>query len=535
MDTVTAAIRLADEFGWRIAQLYGVSAPGVCRCRRGEACPSPGKHPVAVDWGLQATADSERIIEEFAPENNIGLLLGPGAAGGGVIDVEYDSAEGREQIEEALRGIELVTPTFRSGRSVHRLFLYQDSFPQIAKIDIDGIEFRLGADGRAAQSVLPPSTHHSGARYEWVEGMSPWDCPVAPLPERLAAKLASLSAAGPQFQMPAGAGDGKINWRRKISTVLRKPGRNYTLYRTACGLFSGSFSIDSEDDITDVLRIIRGVNQTQCVPPLEDAECIEVVKHAAAQRRKDAVGAICTESGIRIEKVGDVIEFTPDTLELTVVKSDPVEYRLYSPTWVEHTDGRTGFVSLSSEQFRNADRVADAVLEQTRVVCLDRFPDEWSTVWDGKRGGKNGPPVMGVKAKLLAAAKDAGRVIDAPRAAKRHVVLAQAIWERLVRATSDDSDRPLSTGLPRKLSDGAVWFRWESIWTELRRWGQVTEAEKRMMQRRLQHLFGGWPTKRRQVGTHKVSYCVWGLREMHLLDEMQAGKEEEHEETAADR
>ena len=158
MDAVTAAIRMADEFGWHMVRLWGVASPGVCRCPKGAACPSPGKHPVERDWGNAATADSEQIAVAFAEGDNVGIVVGPKS---GVIDVEYDTPEGRAAVEE---------------RSVHRLFKWSDEFPRAAKLDISGIEFRLGADGRAAQSVLPPSTHHTGVQYTWVEGRWPAAC-----------------------------------------------------------------------------------------------------------------------------------------------------------------------------------------------------------------------------------------------------------------------------------------------------------------------------------------------------------------------
>ena len=503
-----------------MARLYGVKAPGVCRCPKGASCPSPGKHPIGNDWGTAATNNSERIVDEFQAEDNIGLLLGEKS---GVIDVEYDTAEGRAAVEEALRGIELITPTFRSGRSTHRLFKWSAEFPKAAKLDINGIEFRLGSDGRAAQSVIPPSTHHTGIQYQWLEGMSPWECDVAVLPERLASLLINSAAAG-VTTTAAPEGSERINWRRAIATTLRQPGRNYALFRTACGLFSGSFNHESEEDIHSVMRIIRSINSTQCQPPLDDSECKELVRHAISKRRQDSSSQVCADSGIRVDRAGDVLQFTPDSLTLTVVTSDPVEYRLYSPSWVAHTERNTGIVSLTSEQFRNADKVADAVLEQTRVVCLDRFPDEWSVVWDGRRATKNSPPVIGIKSQLLAAARAEGRIIDAPRSAKRSVVLAQFILERLIRAKpADDADRPLASGAPKKLSDGSVWFRWEFLWSEMRRYHGTVEQEKRMMQRKLESLFGAWPTKRRDVGGGKLVYCVWGLREMHLLEEYQAG------------
>ena len=523
MDAVTSAMHLADEFGWRMVPCYGIVKPGVCQCSKGSSCPSPGKHPIHADWG---STNSEQLFDEFSDGGNVGISLGPSvvADGSGIIDVEYDCDEGRIAVQEALAGIVCATPTYTSGRSTHRLFARPDDLPDIAKIEVDGIEFRLGGHNKATMSILPPSVHHTGKKYKWVEGLSPWEVQLAPLPASLMKKLENYQS-GPKYDSVAG--DAQINWRKKIQTTLKKPGRNFALFRTACGLFSGSFNCESDDDVASVLRIIRSINATQCLPPLQDNECVESVKHAVAKRRTDNHKDVCNKTGIEITQVGDVVSFKPDTLRLTIVTSDPVEYRLYSPHWISTTEQRTGYVSLTSEQFRNADKVADAVLEQTRVVCLDGYPDEWKVIWDGKRPGKNTPAVRGIKAQLLESAQKDGRLIDAPRTNKRHIILAQLLWERLIKAGSDDSDRPLITGAPRKLSDNAIWFRWESVWNEIKRWHQVTEKERREIHRRIEELFGGWPTKRKIVGSHKLTYSVWGPQQMHLLEQYQAGREDE--------
>ena len=56
--------------------------------------------------------------------------------------------------------------------------------PETAVIKADDLEIRIG--GRAAQSVLPPSVHPTGARYEWTT--SPAEVPIAPFPAQLLAK-----------------------------------------------------------------------------------------------------------------------------------------------------------------------------------------------------------------------------------------------------------------------------------------------------------------------------------------------------------
>ena len=50
------------------------------------------------------------------------------------------------------------TPTWRSKRGKHRLFVRPKRIPKEAVIDVDGIEFHVG-NGKGAYSVIPPSKH----------------------------------------------------------------------------------------------------------------------------------------------------------------------------------------------------------------------------------------------------------------------------------------------------------------------------------------------------------------------------------------
>lgn len=516
-DRITAAVRLADEFDWVIAALYGCAAPGVCRCFRGAACPMPGKHPIGEEWQSRATSDSSVLLETLKPEDNIGLVLGPAS---GVIDVEYDSPEGQKRVEEALANVEFVTPTYKSGRSVHRLFKWSAEFPSVAKRTIGGVEFRFGG-GAAGQSVIPPSMHHTGVEYQWLPGLSPWECGgIAELPEPLMAIIVNDMAGG-----GVSASKSKFNWRRSIITGIPEGQRNEILWRMACSLFNGSYSIDNENDISDVIHIISAVNATKCQPPLSAVEVTSIVRSAENNQRKHATREVCQAAGITAtENTDGHVEFTPDKLQLTVVTADPVEYQLYCQDWVPLTADKRGIVTLSSEQFRCANRVADAVLEQTRTVLLDRFPTEWEVVWDGRKPGRNSPPVIGVKATLLAQAVEAGRIVAPARSANRIVVLCGFVYEQILMAkAADDTDKPLASGAPKRMTDGSVWFRWEWVWSQIRRAQMVHEKEKRIVQRRLEELFGGWPTRRREVSGGKLVYCVWGLRELALLEEFQAG------------
>ncbi len=138
------------------------------------------KRPLGSAWQTKATDNPDDVARWLAAGSNVGILLGPMS---GVVDVEYDTPDGRDQIA-AFGILDIPTPTWRSARGEHRLFRWEPWMPATAVVHADDLEIRIG--GRAAQSVLPPSIHPTGAKYEWI--VSPADCPIAAFPAQLLAK-----------------------------------------------------------------------------------------------------------------------------------------------------------------------------------------------------------------------------------------------------------------------------------------------------------------------------------------------------------
>ena len=134
-------------------------------------------------WQHQASNDAA-IIAAWRNSHfgcNWGLLLGPKS---GVIDVEYDTPEGQAIIDDAVAACDVRTVSYRSAKSVHRLFVYEDRFiDQKASVGVSGTEWRFGQN--SAQSVIPDSIHEDGVRYEWLPGLSPDEVEIAPLPDAM--------------------------------------------------------------------------------------------------------------------------------------------------------------------------------------------------------------------------------------------------------------------------------------------------------------------------------------------------------------
>jgi hypothetical protein len=135
------------------------------------------KRPIGTAWQHRATTNPDDVARWLADGFNVGLLLGPDS---GVVDVEYDTPRGRDQLA-AFGLLDIPTPTWRSARGEHRLFHWEPWMPETAVIKADDLEVRIG--GRAAQSVLPPSIHPSGSKYEWTT--SPADVPIAGFPAQI--------------------------------------------------------------------------------------------------------------------------------------------------------------------------------------------------------------------------------------------------------------------------------------------------------------------------------------------------------------
>lgn len=125
------------------------------------------KCPISSNWNKDWSVERWRscfLTEEY----NMGILLGE------IVDVEGDSEQANDLLERMIDGFP--RPMFRSAKSIHNLFLSPD--PELTRFVFDGIEFR----GNLHQSVVPPSTHVDGTKYQWIKGSQ---FPIPPMPEEL--------------------------------------------------------------------------------------------------------------------------------------------------------------------------------------------------------------------------------------------------------------------------------------------------------------------------------------------------------------
>lgn len=213
------AAALYARFGLPVIRVHRVNPDGTCGCGRpscwqGER-PSAGKHPdMGAAWQTKATADPAAAAALFTPpkdRHNVGVVCSHAS---GLVMLDVDTAYGEELIARLAGGDLPPTPEFRTARG-RRLIYRNTSGVRLAErsernADASGGELSTEAFGvlvgDGVQSVMPPSVHHTGARYEWAPGRGLGDVPIAPAPAWLVEYAADAKQAEAPPE-PAGGAD----------------------------------------------------------------------------------------------------------------------------------------------------------------------------------------------------------------------------------------------------------------------------------------------------------------------------------------
>lgn len=219
-----------------------------CACKRGRACPDPGKHPVRIpkiqDHGHLDAMDGRGlfdVIAELRPRPiNLGIVPAPDMI---VIDVDP-----RNGGVATLRSLEArygpLPPTltvYTGGGGWHRWYRTDPGLPRRAALG-PGVDLKSGSTGGLL--VAPPSVHLTGKRYAWLRRQLP---AVALTPQY-------DQASRPEQEISGGAGRSYSTTKAADGVIAREMGRAQvgeravTLYRLAC------WALETDDDI-EALRI----------------------------------------------------------------------------------------------------------------------------------------------------------------------------------------------------------------------------------------------------------------------------------------
>lgn len=185
------------ERGWPVFPLHTMR-DGSCSC--GEACDSPGKHPVAslAPHGLlDASTNPARVTAWWAtfPEANVGLLTGPES---GLLAIDIDPRNGGDESFDALLGelgpLDDTAEALTGGGGRHLLFEWPADALKLRGKLAPGVD----AKGAGGYIVAAPSLHASGRQYEWEASSSPLDgVAVARLPAAWLKRLEPVGASIP--------------------------------------------------------------------------------------------------------------------------------------------------------------------------------------------------------------------------------------------------------------------------------------------------------------------------------------------------
>lgn len=168
--------------GFLVVPVYAVR-DGICTCRAGASCPSPGKHPRCHHGINRGTKDPKKIRAWWNahPDSNVGIVTGT-ASGLLVIDVDprHGGVDGLRALETELGKLPATAAANTGGGGLHLLFCHPGGRV------VSKIGFRPGLDIRAdgAFIVVEPSRHFSGGRYLWRPNADPRTAQIASLPSR---------------------------------------------------------------------------------------------------------------------------------------------------------------------------------------------------------------------------------------------------------------------------------------------------------------------------------------------------------------
>lgn len=426
-NAVPAALNLANHGLYPVRLHYPIFGDsGVsCSCGNPSCGNSTGKHPVNKAWGKSASTDAEVIEDQFgnAPWN-VGIILGICTgipADQAIIDIENDTDEGGE-LAEVLVG-DVPTPSFSSGKSVHRLFRWSPDLPDVANMTVTGLEFRFGGGGKQTQSVAPPSRHFNGKDYAWLPGRSLDDLPIATLPQHVLewiqtewARDVATKSAGPsstdarKFRSPRG----KIGPGARHHSLLIEAN---ALWRIAYERW-GINGFEEQEVIDRVWMWLAGGNLLICDPPKTESEVnvifrssmqfmhSEILKEIVANEERqaemtepasaddDSFGGWLAHHGIRLQpdrSMGSMEESDERIDEW--VANWKMDYLTEGDEELiaVHFEGLDKPVTMKHTEFDKADSFARRVQQDTKgKLCLQRTFTrwDWSTIWNGRPNDK---------------------------------------------------------------------------------------------------------------------------------------------------
>lgn len=138
----------------------------------GAKCTRPGKRPLVKNWQTRGVPTSGEIEKWFTqwPSLNIGLVFGSPS---GLVGIDVDGDGGHNLLQEMSGGVLPDTLAFSTPNNGMR-YLYRIPNNQVLMkagvTDSSQPHTECSLLGEGCQTVLPPSIHPNGGRYQWITG-----------------------------------------------------------------------------------------------------------------------------------------------------------------------------------------------------------------------------------------------------------------------------------------------------------------------------------------------------------------------------
>lgn len=274
-----SALRYAEE-GWGVIPLH-TPIDGVCDCRKGASCDSPGKHPWPRNGLSEASHDLGKVDAWWRehPGANIGLVLPRD-----IVAVDIDSPDALDHFTAHPEWELPETWNVTTGRGWH--YIYRTEHPVKGTSGIlPGIDLR----GYGNYLVAPPSLHASGVLYRQNSSMTK----IAPAPAWVtnghAAPTTTLAKDAP---IAEGQRNASLT---ALAGAMRRQGSGEAVILTA----------------------LRAENAARCIPPLAEDE-IETIARSVSRYAPEPDG-----ERIRLKLVTDFEEVDVHWRTLAEISDHP--------------------------------------------------------------------------------------------------------------------------------------------------------------------------------------------------------------------
>ena len=501
-----------NTLGWSSLCLCPADHVGVGR-GHAKVCKSPGKVPIEPWKEFQdrraTVAELERLWRDY-PNANVGLALGPVS---NLVRVDIEGSDLEPVLQQLSQGDLPPTLEFRSGRKdgTGRGILYRIPAGIMVKTTYEGLgpkkEIRFQA--RGAQTVLPPSRHADGGRYEWLAGRSPLDLEPALAPGWVLEQLASkdrTTRAIEDWQVIYGG----VNQGTRHNDALALIGR----------LIYGARDLRDANYLQGLFEIVRAWNERN-EPPLPDDELqrmfADIVKSEAYQRQdadnnKMLEAKALVEIRQCLEMSGNGVDSGPAGTEpnghntardkawhLVIIQSEPTQYLLRCPWWASSPKLTNGYLPLKENEISEWAKIKDKAIRTVQVVPPPKFK-RWNvpsgmlqSLFDGAEIVANPPPesrrglfILGFIFRYLNTASDEeptsldsaytvtrweGGVVFKIQHLKRHVRLEKEDFhhDEVISVLSNQGF------VPRIIANKRWWFASDKV---LRKMGQLTQEKE---------------------------------------------------------